>query len=179
MMELDDILRMIGTDRSSLYTSALGVIEKYNPETERADVSLKVKRAYQGEEYEREMIEDVPVLQPGGGGGGQWKIRIPIYDRKMAEEACKEPDNCILLFLMHPLEGLLDDKKPSMPLAGDTVNHDIENAVAFPTSPFIPDGDDDKLSEHHSYKEESSEPTIKNHSLRIWNTAYHQEIVLA
>lgn len=160
-----------------IWTAAFGIVEKYNPQTCRCDIQLKCKTVVDGKEEKSALLLDVPLLPLGGG---PWDVDVPVYDRITAKEAGYEPDIVLVIFLRHPLEGLVHDHQPHLPISGHLASFSLNNAVAVPVRLLaegnLPSG---VRKKHHSWKEVRETPsTRKQHHLRIFNRFWHQEIVL-
>lgn len=163
---LDIAADMVMRVTRNMWTNGYGIVLEYNPDTCRADIQITCRVTIEGEEVDIKPLRDVPVQQLSGGG---WFVDMPIYDETISKKTNRKypPDEGIIVWLRHPLEGMLDEHETSMPLHGDVVDFDVNNAVFIPMKKWaISDG---KRKSHHVWTEVNALGVTESAVLSVLN----------
>jgi hypothetical protein len=100
-----------------LHTCLPGIISKFDPDTQTAEVQPAIKRIFtETGAVHLPLCVDVPVCFPGGG---DWFFTFPV----------KAGDECILIFSERCIDGWAIDGEISEP--EDYRQHDLSDAVAI------------------------------------------------
>lgn len=102
--------------RKEIYTCMPGVVKEYDAETRRATVQPLLRMvATDGTPISRVEIEDVPVIQPSGGG---YAIHVPL----------KEDDDVLIVYAMRDIGEFKETYLESTPIGGILAGN---NAIAI------------------------------------------------
>ena len=115
----DVLLRALRNKLAEVNVAIPGIIDRYDPEQQRADVRPTIRRVYSdGEERDPPVIVDVPVLWPRSGGAS---LTFPV----------RRGDTVLLVVCDRSIERWItqggDTRNP-----GDPRRHDLNDAVAIP-----------------------------------------------